>query len=217
MSARITEHGQLIFDVLRYATRMLADGDESALMLMGFTPDQIRSMEGLTLRSLQRVGELSAHFLDFRIDPACFERVMRRIEQEKENRALQDELLHAGAPIRMMHYFWGLTSRDCAERRRVLGVEAPIGRPTQADEQALERLWHLWQDTEDIADERRRYLDLAERSELPLSVIWTAVEEWKGLGTSTDAPREVMHASSNVALPRSERDTPPRRVVELHR
>ena len=129
MSGRINEHGELIFDVLRYAARKLAEGDESTLMVMGFSPQQIRAIEGLTLRSLQRVGQLSAHFLDFRIDPACFARVMRRIEQETEDEGLKDALLRAGAPIRMMHHFWGMTSRDCAERRRVLGVDAPIGRP----------------------------------------------------------------------------------------
>lgn len=213
MSGRISEHGELVFDVLRYATRRLAEGDESGLMVMGFTPDQIRALESLTLKSLQRVGELSAHFLDFRIDPVCFERVIRRIEQERADEALKDDLLRAGAPIRMMHYFWGMTSRDCAERRRVLGVEAPIGRPAQADEAELERLWHLWQETTAVADERRRYLDLAQRSGLPLSVIWIAVEEWKGVSSGSNAPRDATASASSAA--RSGRNTP--RVVELHR
>ena len=213
MSGRINEHGELIFDVLRYATRMLAEGDESGLMVLGFTPEQIRSLESLTLKSLQRVGELSSHFLDFRIDPKCFERVMRRIAQERQDDALKDELLRAGAPIRMMHHFWGMTSRDCAERRRVLGVEVPVGRPAHADEAALERLWHLWQDTSVEADERRRYLELARLSELSLSVIWTAVEEWKGEESDPAAPSKATAARSAANPP----VRPTRRILELHR
>lgn len=182
MSGRINEHGELIFDVLRYATRMLAEGDESGLLLLGFTPEQIRGLESLTLKSLQRVSELASHFMDFRVDAACFERVMRRIEQEGEEEKLKDELLRAGAPIRMMHHYWGMTSRDCAERRRVLGIEAPVGRPTQANEAELEQLWRLWQDPNAARDERRRYLELARVTSLPLSVIWIAVEEWAGEG-----------------------------------
>lgn len=197
MSGRIDEHGELVFDVLRYATRMLVQGDESTLMAMGFSPDQIRSLETLTLKSLQRVGELSSHFLDFRIDPVCFSRVLRRIEQENEDEVLKDALLQAGAPIRMMHRFWGMTSHDCAERRRVLGIDPPIGRPGSADSAALERLWHLWQDTADMSDERRRYLEVARRSDLPLSVIWTAVEEWRDANAASGAQES--------------------RVVELHR
>lgn len=207
MSGRINEHGELIFDVLRYATRLLAAGDESGLLMMGFTPAQIRSLETLSVKSLQRVAELSAHFLDFRIDGACFERVIRRIEREREEEALKDELLRAGAPIRLMHHFWGMTSRDCAERRRVLGIEAPVGRPAQADDAALERLWHLWQETASSADERVRYLELARRSELPLSVIWLAVEEWQGEGHGVSA--HVDGTAKTAA--------PIRRVVELHR
>ena len=157
MSARVGVHGELVFDVLRYATRMLAQGDESGLRVWGLGPSRFGSIERLTLKSLQRIGELGAHFLDFRIDADCFERVMRRIEQEKEDEALKDELLRAGAPIRMMHHFWGMTSRDCAERRRVLNIEAPIGRPAQADEAALERLWRFWQATDQMTDERKRF------------------------------------------------------------
>jgi hypothetical protein len=212
MSRQVSQHGELIFDVLRYATRLLADGDESGLLDMGFTSEQIREIETLTLKSLQRVGQLGAHFMDFRIDPACFARVMRRIEQEREDEALKDALLLAGAPIRMMHHYWGMTSRDCAERRRVLDVDAPIGRPPQADDAALEALWHLWQDTSGITDERQRYLELSKRSDLSLTAIWIAVEEWNGdAGTTT---RD--HATGPVESAPS-RMTGPRRVVELNR
>ena len=212
MSGRPSQHSELVFDVLRYATGLLADGDESTLLEMGFTSAQIRSIEDLTLKSLQRVSQLSSHFMDFRIDPVCFTRVMRRIEQERADESLKDDLLRAGAPIRMMHHFWGMTSRDCAERRRVLAIEAPIGRPAHADDAALERLWHLWQELGSIIDERRRYLELARRSELPLSVIWLAVEEWKG---DDSQDRGAPRANSSEASRENERT--PRRVIELHR
>jgi len=212
MSRQASQHGELIFDVLRYATRLLADGDESGLLDMGFTSGQVREIEALTLKSLQRVGQLGAHFMDFRIDPACFARVMRRIEQEREDEALKDALLLAGAPIRMMHHYWGMTSRDCAERRRVLDVDAPIGRPPQADDATLEALWHLWQETSGIADERQRYLELSKRSDLSLTAIWIAVEEWKGdAGTTT----RDHAAGTDEAAP--SRAPGLRRVVELNR
>jgi len=212
MSAQSSQHGELVFDVLRYATRLLAEGDESGLLDMGFTPEQIRTMEALTLKSLQRVGQLSAHFMDFRIDPACFARVMRRIEQEREDEALKDALLLAGAPIRMMHHFWGMTSRDCAERRRVLDVEVPIGRPPQADDSALEELWHLWQASSGIADERQRYLELAKQSDLSLTAIWIAVEDWKGDQGGTEPSRDAGPAKK---IPSQAPEA--RRVVELNR
>ena len=212
MSGRTNEHGELIVDVLRYATRLLAEGDEATLMTMGFSPEHILAIEALTLKSVQRLGALGGHFLDFRIDPVCFARVMKRVEQEREEEALKDALMRAGAPIRMMHHFWGMTSHDCAERRRVLSVEPPVGRPSLPDAATLERLWHLWQELNSIADERRRYLELARKSELSLSAIWTAVEEWQGDIAARQTEQRTASSRESASPGRTRQ-----RVVELQR
>lgn len=179
MSGRINSHSELVFNVLRYATHMLEKGDESALLLMGFEPGEVRAMEALTVKHLQRLGELGTHFMDFRVDHDCFRKLVERLTGERRIENLQDALLHAGAPLAMMHHYWGMTAHDCASRRRVLGIETPIGRPQRLSDDELEQLWYVWNELDDIDDERERYLKLAERSGHGLSAIWPVVESWK--------------------------------------
>lgn len=209
MSGRINGHSEFVFNVLRYATSMLEKGDESALLLMGFEAEEVRAMESLTVKHLQRLGELGTHFMDFRVDHDCLKKLVDRLTGERGIEDLQDALLVAGAPLAMMHRYWGMTAHDCASRRRVLSIGTPIGRPQRLSDPELEQLWHLWSELDEIEDERRRYLKLAERSGHPLAVIWPVVESWKTLRgqTKTESPRP-----SRVSVP-----SPPNGVVSENR
>lgn len=178
---KINSHSELVFNVLSYATRMLEEGDESLLLLMGFLPEEVRAIERLSLRHLRRLSELGTHFMDFRVDHACLTRVIAKLERDTQLDDVRDELLRAGAPHAMMAHYFGLTTTDCAVRRRVLEIDTPPGRPPKASEEALEQLWKVWRETQDIGDECRRYLKMADETGLPLSVIWPVVEEWKCL------------------------------------
>lgn len=190
MSGRINSHSELIFNVLRYATSLLEAGDESALLLMGFDPVEVRAMETLTVKHLQRLSELATHFMDFRVDHDVFRRVLARLTAERKVEQLQDALLRAGAPLAMMHQYWGMTTHDCASRRRILGIETQIGRPQRLSDEELERLWHLWAELADVEDERERYLELAERSGQSLTLLWPVVEGWKALEANRAKPTE---------------------------
>ena len=197
MSARINHHSELIFNVLRYATRTLQQGDESALLVMGFEPEDVRAMEDLTVKHLQRLSELGANFMDFRIDHDSLRKVVKRLKDERDIENLKDELMRAGAPQAFMHHYWGMTSRDCSARRRVLGIVTPVGRPLRLSDEELEQLWDTWVSLDTIDDERRQYLELAQRSGHSLTVIWPVVQGWKALqGASSPVTRLSRSAES---------------------
>jgi hypothetical protein len=207
MSGRINSHSELVFNVLRYATSMLEKGDESALLLMGFEAEEVRALECLTVKHLQRLGELGTHFMDFRVDHDCFRKLVERLTGERRIEHLQDALLLAGAPLAMMHRYWGMTTQDCASRRRVLGIETPIGRPQRLSDAELEQLWHDWSDLDEVDDERERYLKLAERSGHALAAIWPVVEAWKTLprpakteGMRSEAENRSSHRRERVPV-----------------
>ena len=143
---------------------------------MGFDPREVRAMEALTVKHLQRLSELGANFMDFRIDHDCFNKLLDRLTDERQIEHLQDDLLGAGAPVAMMHHYWGMTAQDCASRRRVLGLETLIGRPQRLSDDELEQLWHLWAELDGVEDDRERYVRLAERSGHSLTIIWPVVE-----------------------------------------
>jgi hypothetical protein len=83
----MSTHADLSFHVLRYALQRVHDGDLSAALDLGFTIDEIRSMEALTLNDLEHLSRLSAHFLRVQVDhdtlprddsPRCTRRRSRR-------------------------------------------------------------------------------------------------------------------------------------------
>ena len=178
---RINHHSELVFNVLSYATRTLEQGDESLLLLMGFLPEEIRAIERLSLKRLKSLSELGTHFMDFRIDHASLSRMIVTLERDMGLDQLRDELLRAGAPAAMMAHYWGMTTTDCAVRRRVLEIDTPPGRPPKPSDETLEVLWRAWRETEGIENECERYLKLAEETRLSLAMVWPVVEEWKTL------------------------------------
>jgi len=178
---QINNHSELVFNVLRYATRALEEGDESLLLLMGFLPEEIRAIEKLSLKRLKNLSELGTHFMDFHIDHASLRRMIANLERDMGVDQLRDDLLRWGAPSAMMAHYWGMTTTDCAVRRRVLEINTPPGRPPKLSDATLEELWRLWHETKDIEHEGERYLRLAEETRSSLAMIWPVVEEWKML------------------------------------
>ncbi len=204
----INSHSELVFSVLSYATRTLEAGDESLLLVMGFLPEEIRAIEKLSLKHVKHLSALGSHFMDLRIDHASFKRVIASLERDTDRDRLRDDLLQAGAPSAMMAHYWGMTTTDCAVRRRVLETQTPPGRPQKPTDDQLETLWQIWRATEDIEDECERYLALARESGLSLTMIWPVVEEWKALaqasapalsGAIAPKPHPVAGEKSNAA------------------
>lgn len=203
---RINNHSELVFSVLSYATRTLEEGDESLLLMMGFVPEEIRAIERLSLKHLKHLSELGTHFMDFRVDHACLERVIANLERDTKLDQLRDDLLKAGAPSAMMAHFWGMTTSDCAVRRRVLQIDTPPGRPPKLGDETLEALWTAWRATDGIENECERYLKLAQDTQLSLAMIWPVVEDWKALaqpsrpvlnrrGASVSRQQATVHAA----------------------
>jgi len=127
-------HADLSFHVLRYALQRVHDGDLSAALDLGFTIDEIRSMEALTLNDLEHLSRLSAHFLRVQVDHDIYRAMIHRVTEEAQSKDTQDALLRAGAPRSLMAEMYGWSSLQYAHRRRLLGITSTPGRPPQPTE-----------------------------------------------------------------------------------
>lgn len=184
MQTGLPSHSDLMVSFFHYAARLLAQGDRASLKMMGVEADDVRAMEQLTVTQLHRLGELSAHFIDFRVSRPCLRRVLKRLANEQAETALQDRLLRAGAALPLMNHYFGFNSADCTSRRQVLRVAAQAGRPRVLTDEEFDELVKAWRATEELTDERERLLALHERTGLSLEVIWPVVQEWQAeLGT----------------------------------
>lgn len=176
----MTAEGELAFHILRYGAQKLSEDDLSTLLDLGFSMEDIQAIETLTLKELNHLSRLSAHFLDIRINPQRFARVLAHIRQETAGEVLQNELLCRRAPAGMMRALFGMTPLQYANRRKRLGLSGVgVGRPAFPGEETERLIWQVWREQAELSD-AERYLATAEATQLPLSVIWSVRQAWQG-------------------------------------
>jgi hypothetical protein len=182
----MTADGELAFHILRYGAQKLSEDDLSTLLDLGFSMEDIQAIETLTLKELNHLSCLSAHFLDVRINPQRFARVLAHIRQETAGEVLQNELLRRRAPAGMMRALFGMTPLQYANRRKRLGLSGVgVGRPAFPGEETERLIWQVWHEQAELSD-AERYLATAEATQLPLSVIWSVRQAWQGATRSHD-------------------------------
>ena len=162
-------HADLSFHILRYAVQRVHDGDLAAALDLGFTIDEIRSMELLTLTDLEHLSRLSAHFLRVHVDHDTYRAMIQRVTQEAESKETQDALLLAGAPRSLMAELYGWSALQYAHRRRLLGIASTPGRPPLPTESEEMAVWHHWR-SHGEAPMAQRYLQTAKAAGVTVAV-----------------------------------------------
>jgi hypothetical protein len=183
----VSTHADLSFHVLRYALQRVHDGDLSAALDLGFTIDEIRSMEALTLNDLEHLSRLSAHFLRVQVDHDTYRAMIHRVAEEAESKDTQDALLRAGAPRSLMAEMYGWSALQYAHRRRLLGITSTPGRPPQPTESEETAVWHHWR-SHGQAPLAQRYLQAATAAGVTVSVVHSLVRSWEQVGFTSAHP-----------------------------
>lgn len=177
----MSTHADLSFHVLRYALQRVHEGDLSAALDLGFTVDEIRSMEALTLKSLGHLSRLSAHFLRVEVDHDTYRAMIHHVTRESESEGTQDDLLHAGAPRSLMAEMYGWSALQYAHRRRVLGIRGTSGRPPNPTESEEATVWRTWR-LQGRAPLAQRYLQAAAAAGVTVATVYTLVQSWEQSG-----------------------------------
>ena len=181
---------ELTFHILHHGARRLAEDDLGALAELGFSIEDMYSIETLTLKDLVHLGRLGGRFLDIKIDPQRFGRALAHVQREADNEKLQETLLRLRAPGTMMRVLFGMTPLQYANRRKRLGLfGAGVGRPavpTEATERAIRA---AWQQNAHLPD-GERYLATARATRSLLSVVWPVVRvhESDNIPSPADSP-----------------------------
>ena len=189
----------LVLAVLLYAIRSQAEGDMAALQEMGFGKTELEALEGVELAALHRAGTLRAHCLTVMLNREVFLPMLQRFRTLQKTEMLKRKLLAEDASLDMMDRFFGMSRRDYARWRRILGVIGTGGRPPDPDEEQTFRLWKAIQ--EKLAERERKdllpgdFLDLKEETGLSIRAIWRLAKDWEKQGReglpvpSKDKPR----------------------------
>jgi len=189
-----TKEAELITAVLMYAMRCKAEGDQMALRNMNFGPKEIDALDEMNLGDLYHVETLRAHCLKIVLDRETYWLMIEHLRRRHESEDLQKALIGADASFEMMQTFFGMGCREYSRLRRMLAVDATLGRPPEPDEESLEKVWTALQPhSEDLAEgllAPEVYLEIHQQTGVALRLIWAQTSRWREYGALSVGPAD---------------------------
>jgi hypothetical protein len=167
---------QVLFD--------LRNGQLRHSLEMGFTQEDIR-----LLKDPQQISFLlntPVRWATARVDTDVLRRLQQRAQDSGKEISVIDQMLRLGASSKMISDVFGLNQREVAFRKRVLDLDKKQGRWSEISEQQDHELWRQWDgkvkqydlDIRDPMDMAKLCMVLARVSQIPMAMIWQAMEKW---------------------------------------
>lgn len=180
-----SKENDLVFAVLSYASRCVAEGDIHAFRDIGFDLDDIGTIERLSLADLQLLCGSRAHAINVRLDREAWGWLLKRVRRQRSRDALALALIRLDAPKAMMASLFGYTDRDYAMRRESCGITESLagGRPPSASEEDERYLWELWvrlakADTPQQLRSDDLWLIVAKEGRPSIRTAWSLIQKW---------------------------------------
>lgn len=131
-----SKENELVFAVLSYASRCVAEGDLHAFRSLGFDLDDIQTIERLSLTELQLLAASRSHAINISLDREAWGWLLKRMRRQRSRDALALALIRLDAPKAMMASLFGTTDREYSTRREACGITETVagGRPPSASE-----------------------------------------------------------------------------------
>lgn len=149
---------------------------------IGLSIDSLRILESLKPDQITRVAAnycaMGKSLEDwFPINAARISKLLEVEASESEQHAMIDEMLMRGACLNLMKEFFGLRTTHVSTRKRILGIPTVRGRLVVPTHEEQCRIYEEWLNLIEVTDIRRRLLEVARRTNLPLSMIYREIKE----------------------------------------
>lgn len=175
----------LFYAVISFASRCLVEGDLTALRGVGFEPDDIRDIEGMSIADLQALSAARRSAVSVKLDRTEWSWHLKWVRHLRTRERLAMTMIRADAPKAMMSALFGMSDGDYARKRDALGIRsyAEGGRPPAAGREAEQRIWDLWVRFA-RADSQRHlatddlWLAVAAECGVSLRTAWNLVQRW---------------------------------------
>lgn len=170
--------------VIAQALHDLRNGQLRRCQAMGFGDQELEVLKQPALVSM--LANASVAWCSVSVNREVLQRLLQQVSDVEQEVASVDRMLRLGASTEMVGMFYGLSHQEIALRRNILGLPKRRGRYPTLDEAQDSDLWKQWKaectrrgaDTEDDLAMLALAMDLAERMDIPLSVVWVAIQHW---------------------------------------
>lgn len=139
--------------------------------------DLVACMADLNLTQQDFLVQRAHRYLAVTVDTGALQKQISELDVMREERELEDYYLLLGAPLKLMRRLFGMHACEFSRRRKVLNIKgAGSGRPPVCSEETEHLVWNTWQNFAHT-DERKRFVLVAESTELDLHIIWSSLRE----------------------------------------
>lgn len=189
----------LNFAVLTDALHALKEGNVHHCESLGFTFEEMNTLNQLSLDELFIVSRSSAPFVAISVRHDILRHLMVLACQEVRQQQQIHRAIRLGGSIALLNQYFGLTSNEVCLRRRLLGVSVPYGRTPEPDEETDAAIWRQWQKcrVENLASSEALVAMmqvtetlLSQTEGLPLTTVWKRIT----LCEQEAASRRALHA-----------------------
>lgn len=133
------------YAVITSALAALKEGNFRYCETLGFTFDELNTLNQLSLDEVFIVSRASTQFMSITVRHDVLKQILTLSRQEAQRQQQINRAIGLGGSIALLNHFYGLTSNDVCIRRRLLGVTIPYGRTPIPDEAIDAEIWLLWQ------------------------------------------------------------------------
>ncbi|WP_174871214.1 DUF2857 domain-containing protein [Pectobacterium polaris] len=174
----------LNYAVLTNALAALKEGNFRYCETLGFTFDELNTLNQLSLDELFIVSRASAQFMSITVRHDVLKQILALSRQEAQRQQQINRAIRLGGSIALLNHFFGLTSNEVCARRRLLGVTIPYGRTPIPDEAVDAEIWLSWKknrsgnlDTPDALEAMMQVTEsLSSREKGPsLTAVWNRI------------------------------------------
>ncbi|MFS8293728.1 DUF2857 domain-containing protein [Enterobacter hormaechei] len=174
----------LNYAVLTNTLAALKEGNFRYCETLGFTLDELNTLNKLTLDELFIVTRASAHFMSITVRHDALKQILMLSRLESQRQQQINRAIRLGGSIALLKHFFGLTSNEVCSRRRLLGVTIPYGRTPIPDETVDAEIWLSWHkkrtenlDTPDALEAMMQVTEsLSSREKGPsLTAVWNRI------------------------------------------
>lgn len=167
---------QVLFD--------LRNGQLRRSLEMGFSEEDIRLLKDPEMVSV--LLNTPVRWSTVKVDSEVMRRLLLRVRDSDKEIAIIDWMLKLGASSKMISDVFGLDQREVAFRKRVLDIDKKQGRWQEITDQQNHQLWREWKakieqyqlDMQNLMDMAKICIILAKTHEIPMAMIWQAMEKW---------------------------------------
>jgi hypothetical protein len=178
-----TKEAELNFHIFVYLSRCVAEGDYHALRAFGFDLEDAAFIEQIRLPDLMALCATRSHALNASVDKESLRWLKEHMRRRRNRETLKTELLRAEAPFELMRQLFGMSGKDYAAARLILGQPSGKGRPALAGERDEQLLWHLWvlcakADKPSRMRHEDLWLVIGRELDSTICAAWHTVEAW---------------------------------------